>query len=39
VFVAGQTVADILANPGDYYVNVHNPKYPSGAIRGQLHDV
>lgn len=29
-------VADILANPADYYVNVHNPEFPSGAIRGQL---
>ena len=35
-FVGGQTVADILANPGDYYVNVHNAEYPGGAIRGQL---
>ena len=29
-------VADILANPEDYYVNVHNAEFPSGAIRGQL---
>ncbi|CAN5232006.1 CHRD domain-containing protein [soil metagenome] len=35
-FVDDQTVADILANPADYYVNVHNAEYPGGAIRGQL---
>ena len=35
-FPTGETVADILANPGDYYVNVHNAEYPGGAIRGQL---
>jgi hypothetical protein len=35
-FVDGQTVADILANPQDYYVNVHNGEYPGGALRGQL---
>jgi len=35
-FVGGQTVADILANPSDYYVNVHNADYPGGALRGQL---
>lgn len=29
-------VAEILANPQDFYVNVHNAKYPGGAIRGQL---
>jgi len=30
------SVAEILANPRDYYVNVHNAEFPSGAIRGQL---
>ena len=27
---------DILKNPADYYINVHNEPYPLGAVRGQL---
>jgi hypothetical protein len=30
--------AEIIANPDDYYVNVHNAVYPGGAVRGQLGD-
>ena len=29
---------DIAANPANYYVNLHNARFPGGAIRGQLED-
>lgn len=29
-------IKEILQTPGQFYVNVHNAEYPSGAIRGQL---
>ena len=35
-FPTQEKVADILANPGDYYVDVHNAARPGGAVRGQL---
>ncbi len=35
-FLNGGTVAEILANPANFYVNVHNAEFPGGAIRGQL---
>jgi hypothetical protein len=31
-----EKLADILKNPANYYVNVHNADFPNGAIRGQL---
>jgi hypothetical protein len=34
--LAAGRVAEILADPQDYYVNVHNAEHPGGAIRGQL---
>lgn len=27
---------EILKNPANYYVNVHNAEHPGGAVRGQL---
>lgn len=29
-------IKDIMQNPANYYVNVHNAEFPNGAVRGQL---
>jgi len=40
VTVENEALLDnIAANPGQYYINVHNALYPGGALRGQLQAV
>ena len=34
--VAADLAADIVANPGNYYYNVHSMVHPGGVVRGQL---
>ena len=34
--VAAASLEAILADPSSFYVNVHTPDYPAGALRGQL---
>lgn len=29
-------IKDLMENPANYYVNVHNAEFPNGAVRGQL---
>jgi hypothetical protein len=34
--VRRELARDIIRDPADYYVNVHNADFPAGAVRGQL---
>src|SRR5260221_794343 len=34
--VAMDLAMDLIQNPANYYVNVHNAAFPGGAVRGQL---
>ena len=34
--VKAADLAKVKAKPANYYVNIHNTKYPTGAVRGQL---
>ena len=36
VTAKASVVSNIIANPSNYYVNVHSPEFPKGAARGQL---
>jgi len=36
VTVTRELALEILKDPADYYVNVHNAPFPAGAVRGQL---
>lgn len=38
VSATDEVIQQILDNPDGYYVNLHNARYPAGAIRGQLED-
>ncbi|MEV5510561.1 CHRD domain-containing protein [Streptomyces orinoci] len=33
----GELLADLVANPGHYYLNLHTDRFPAGAVRGRLH--
>lgn len=36
VSISRELAMEIIREPNDYYVNVHNAAFPGGAVRGQL---
>lgn len=36
VRLSASLARELARNPGRFYVNVHNPDFPNGAVRGQL---
>jgi hypothetical protein len=36
--VTAELMAELITDPGCYYLNIHNGDFPAGAIRGQLTD-
>lgn len=36
VAISRELALEIIREPSDYYVNVHNAEFPGGALRGQL---
>ena len=34
--VSRELAKEIIKDPSEYYINVHNSEYPGGAVRGQL---
>jgi hypothetical protein len=36
VDIGRELALEIIRDPADYYVNVHNAEFPGGALRGQL---
>lgn len=36
VNVDKELIKDMMQNPANYYVNIHNAEFPKGAVRGQL---
>jgi hypothetical protein len=34
--VSRELAKEIIQNPSEYYINVHNAEFPAGAVRGQL---
>ncbi|HVM54652.1 MAG TPA: cell wall-binding repeat-containing protein [Acidimicrobiales bacterium] len=37
--VPAAILADVVANPGDYYVNIHTAEFPAGAMQGTVQNL